>query len=179
MGEAIGENGDGDFREASQGAPGGYSEANISSKGKPVKGAQSETFPWSIKQIHGALRSCIAAHGPITVERANSAAKRIVNQLYGASLPSRTIERLEASARRERRMMTERDAAWEDNERLRRALAHLLLCVRVGDDFHDNANTNIGKRIKLGTDALGTTDLSEWAGEDIDEVLDATQDAHI
>lgn len=52
--------------------------------------------------MKGALRSTLNDHGPITREsNLASAAKRIVNQLYGATAPTSVTERLEALTRRE------------------------------------------------------------------------------
>lgn len=61
-------------------------------------------FPWSRKQIRGALVAAINDHGPIDKDSADSAAKRIVNQLYGASAPTAIASQLEAATRREKEL---------------------------------------------------------------------------
>lgn len=64
-----------------------------------------ELFPWSMKQVEGALRSSIHDHGEITKNTAGSAAKRVVNQLYGATAPTQATSRLEAAHKRELRLL--------------------------------------------------------------------------
>lgn len=91
---------------------------------------EDDQFPWSTKQVAGALKSCLDAHGQITSRKIQSAAKRIVNQLYGATAPTAATERLEAAARRER------DQRQRIEELERRVEDHKLSLKMLGPAAH-------------------------------------------
>jgi hypothetical protein len=92
-----------------------------------------ELFPWSIKQVKGALKASIHDHGEITKNTAASAAKRIVNQLYGATAPTQVAARLEAAHKRELQLLGRIQQLEEALRALYKAVGHMDFSYEMGE----------------------------------------------